>query len=724
MISKRRKTKTIRKNQRKRSNRVRRLHRMKMYGGAFPNDNIPLTQFKYSETRENFPDDGYRWYIPTEIFTTRINQLIESIKFLDGVLNTGKTNQVSYNREYFKEGVFDKINKNYTFKQYYNSNSGRDYISSSGFILPILKEYLKAGFTPEQLLRAELEDITITEILKEIVPNISIETPLTNIDQSKAMRKNIAKYGFTDEYLTSAGISQNVLDNKEQWSVNDTDNLRKYIKNDIFDTLRKDTEPPILPAQFIRMGFSKTYLADKGIKEIDDSSTDKINTYTLKDLKAYDGGLLVWELHDAGFDRESYDYKLKDVGFTAVDFKKSKYNLKQLIDFRFTKDDLHQDKIKFTDIDFDSSKEIGSSVEQLKKAGFDAERIFDIKIIKFNKGYTRTQYPKLKDYVDPMLEHIIPINEYLKKNDFNAKDLYDANKKRLNEPDCYGLHRVTLENILFSLLIIAGFTYDEIKITYDNIETVKSYLHRAIVYLLFDDIDLSYNVFKKYRKLDDMVNKFKYTLQNLKEIGFLPVDFFKVDKHYYPKYTLDDIKEFKSVGFSAKDFQMAHDYYLPNTSKPKASLMNDAEFTLKELIVSRNEMYDYKISIESGIQSWELGSTGYMGYTLMELKEGSYDLINTESYNVSDIFETGAYEYGEIKDVLDAYRSDAKKDNDTETIKKLDGPIRQSLHKLKDTEITVDGKKQKMCSRDSFRNTDLKCKYKPKASIISSSSGK
>jgi hypothetical protein len=278
---------------------------------------------------------------------------------------------------------------------------------------------------------------------------------------------------------------------------------------------------------------------------------------------------------------------------------------------------------------------------------------------------------------------------------------------------------VTLENILFSLLIIAGFTYDEIKITYADIEIVKSYLHRAIVYLLSEN---EYDVFKKYQTLDDMVYKFKFTLQNLKEIGFLPVDFFKVDGHYRPKYTLNDIKEFKNVGFSAKDFQMAHEYYLPNTFKPKASLMKDAGFTLKELINSRKEMHDYKSSINSNIQSGELGSTGYMGYTLMELKEAGYNLIDVglepDSYNVSNIFETGAYEYGEIKDVLDAYRSDAKKVNDIVTITKLDGTIRQSLHDLKDKEITVDGKIQKMCSRNYIGTTDLKCIYKPNAQKI------
>jgi len=208
-----------------------------MRGGAFPEDSILLIKFKDSDTRENFPTNVYRWNIKSGIFTSRIAELKKNKANLDLLLNTGKSNQVSYNREYFKEGVLDKINNN-TFKEYYDGDDRKTYLYSKysrGFILPILKEYLHAGFTPEQLLRAELEDITITAILNEIVPNISIETRLTNIQQSKAMRENIAKYGFTDEYLISAKID--VLDNKKQWSENDTDELRKYIKKNIFDTL-------------------------------------------------------------------------------------------------------------------------------------------------------------------------------------------------------------------------------------------------------------------------------------------------------------------------------------------------------------------------------------------------------------------------------------------------------------------------------------------------------
>ena len=435
------------------------------------------------------------------------------------------------------------------------------------------------------------------------------------------------------------------------------------------------------------MGFSKDYLETKGITETTETteSATGINTYTLSDLKKY-GFLSVWELKEAGF---TDDTKLKNAGFTANDFKKSKYTLRQLIDLGFTKKDLDSDStdIIFTDSDF--STNITYTLGELVNVGFDAKRIFDIKMRSF-PTYNSYNNRNMEYRNTLRIRHIKAINTYLKSIGFTALNLYEANSSVLKD---YYTPLQDLSNILLSLLIVAGFTYNEIK----TLGMTNVQIYDAIKFLLSSDL------FREFKTLYDIK---LWQLLDLKEIGFLPIDLVKLDwssssLYNTPDFTKEAVKRLKNGGFSTKDFQMGHTSQLHHSNKPSALIMNDAGFTLQELIESRKQ-----IQADSAYRNdWGIVKSGFVGYDLMELKEAGYDLINQSEYTVVDIFKTGTYTYGEIKKVVDEY---AKELTNKDKLKNLS----EELTTLKDA-IKKDG--DPMCKRGTGFFTkgpaDPNCKY-------------
>lgn len=534
MISKRRKTATLRKNQRKRSNRGRRLHRMKMRGGVFPNDKIPLSKFNGVEDLQmqggiKIEDAN----IPANILQLRNKELIE----LKGSLDAQLSNK-PYTYGYFNNYIIKPIQNDVSVFRTYSK--GEIPIIHHTAILPIIEEYMGAGFTLEQLLRAELEYITIDAILNVKVPDISAIADLyTRNEKNVEIRDNVQSDGITDEILSKiAGTEmQFVKENwRQKWTEAHNTILRNRIKDSIFTKLREDTDPAILPAQFIRMGFSKDYLAKNGITEIADGSSGN-NTYTLKDLKTYEGGLSIRELKDARF---TDDVKLKEAGFTAADFRKAKYNLKQLIALEFTEEELNQSKIMFTTADFPDN-DTYLTAEKLKEAGFDAIRIHDIKM----RSTTD------KDQRDAAK---IKIGKYLKLIGFTAQDL--CNKSVYNIED----------------LFVAGFNYADIQLCNPELRNLYHVIHNL----------LSSRVEPRYT-----IERLGVTLPDLKQIGFLPheLEHLKI---------IEDasLPTLRSAGFTAEDFQKRHIKYsdddrivpLPYKDKPKALFMKKLGFTLEELI--------------------------------------------------------------------------------------------------------------------------------------------
>jgi hypothetical protein len=686
MISKRRKTTTLRKKYRKCSNRVRRLHRMKMRGGVFPDDKISLTEFNGIENlkleKPEKPIDEYS--MSSSIVKDRNVKLIEFKQNLDSFLS-GLGDNKSYTRENFHHYVTQAIEKDTIFRKYSSTyNDGTD-IQYPTAILPIILEYLHAGFTLEQLLRAEFEYITIDKILLAEVPNIrEISNPFKRSEQTIKSKKNVLSDRYDDKLrdILLRTMFQSI--SVEIWTEENNVILRKTIKDAIFDKLCEDTNPSISPAQFIKMGFSKEYLETKETKE---SATG----IDISKLKTY-GFLSVWELKKAGF---TDDVKLKNAGFTANDFKKSKYTLRQLINLGFTKEELESTDIIFTDSDFPPN--ITYTLVELTTVGFDAKRIFDIKMSSFPKynnygSYNREREREREEHRNMLrIEHIKAINTYLKSIGFNAQNLYAANISVLKD---YYTHRQDLSNILLSLLIVAGFTYDEIK----TLGMTNEQIYDAIKFLL------SSYLFRGFKILYDIKS---WQLRDLKEIGFLPIDLVKLDwssisSYNPPNFRLDAVERLKTGGFSAKDFQMGHVSQLHYSHKPSALIMKQAGFTLQELIDSRKQIQDDpKYKSDFGIVKF-----GFVGYDLMELKGAGYDLINPQDYNVVNIFKTGAYTYGEIKKVVDEYAENVQNKGKLEI-------LRTQLTALKDVK-KKDG--DSMCKRSmGFLNrkgtTDPNCKY-------------
>lgn len=601
MISKRRKTATLRKNQRKRSNRGRRLHRMKMRGGVFPNDKIPLSKFNGVEDlqmRGSFTIEDAN--IPLDRLQLRKTKLIELKESLKEQLPNKP-----YTYEYFNRYIIKPIQNDMSVFHMYSQGDIPNDTTHHTAILPIIEEYMGAGFTLEQLLRAELEYITIDAILNVKVPDISAITDFYKRNETNVeIRDNVQSDGITDEILSEiAGTEMPfvVEDWRQKWTEEHNVILRNRIKDSIFKKLREDTDPTISPAQFIRMGFSKEYLAKNGITENADGLSDN-NTYTLKDLKTYEGGLSIRELKDAEF---TDDVKLKEAGFTAADFRKAKYNLKQLIELEFTKEELNQYTI-FTNDDF-PDYDTDLNAEKLKKAGFDAARIHTIKMSSKHKPYD-------KYVIGIYLKSIgFTANELLNTGVYDIKDLFDTGFKYAEIMDPPLPYDKTLFNTIYNLLSWGEpYTMDRLGVT----------------------------------------------LTDLKKIGILPEDLIK-----FNIIRLEDDElptKLKNAGFTAEDFQIFHTKSkrdgrpqrertsLQYGDKPNAQLMKKLGFTLEELI-----------GIPPG--------RGYHLTDLFPAYED--ELIDPDEFNIARIFEKGKHTYGEISDVIDKYKYMTKHNTNLTRIK-------------------------------------------------------
>jgi hypothetical protein len=684
MISKRRKTATLWKNQRKCSNRGRRLHRMKMRGGVFPNDNILLSQFKHTQTHTHFPKSSC--YITPATLQKRIEYLQKYKAALDELLNKGKDNETHYTHDLFKEGVLDRINENIHIFQKYSPNpyndQSFDYVRP-GFILPILNEYLAAGFTPEELLRAELDDITITAILNEIVPAIDTSTILTNKRQSKSMRAKISVYGYNKEFLLSANIPKAVLDEEELWTEKYTDLLKQKITETMLTTL---ISANISTAeQLIKLGFSRSDLENNNIP------------YKLSELKSVSINRLV----EGGFTLQ----EIKTAEFTVKDFRESGYNLKQLIELGFMKNDFQPfTNITFTSSEFPENNTLTADI--FKRAGFKCEDVYKLKYD------TYTQIKSISKEIDAA--HINTIIEnvfiYLKSIGFTVQEFMNAFTQGTDKENT---------NIAVQNLILAGFDYTQIN---SFIENNKIYM--AIKSLVPDIIS--------------HCSSLRLTYTDLREIGFFPMDIaiMNYGKVYPIKYTTtNELQAYKNAKFTPTDFQMesfidSQPMYkkvpMEYTKKFSAFHLKEAGFSLEELILTK----------EQNEQNEQNSNERRLGYDLKDLMcEYTDEFINPKEVNIVDIFESGFYTYGEIRKVLETYEKKGDwYEKDLSIKRRVDrltnreqnlSQVRDNLTKLKNKRIIVDGEKKSMCERKwglgffgSNGTTDDNCKYKPYAKFV------
>ena len=659
---------------------------MKMYGGAFPEEFIPLSKFKEigNVKPSNPPDvdnDPVKWcYISPAQLKNRHKKLEELKSKCDDYVS--KTTKKLYTKNIFYESIIKiirenkeiaKIFKAYTY-QYGGGSRHKTEEEHNTVILPIIDEYLYTGLTLEQLLRAELEYITIDDILLLKIPNIGNILPNQQFEHDKKVmeiKANILRDNYDEEKLKSIGMPE-----IEKWTEEHNVTLRKHIQTEIFNKLRTDTEPAISPAQFIRMGFSKKYLEQNHITE-----------YTLTDLQKY--GLSIRELENTVFPEtydkqlkqdgsiQDYDKTLKSAGFEAVNFKKAGYNLKQLIELEFTADNLKE--ITFTNNDFVVSNNL--KADDLKAKGFDAERILHVKLTGYN-------------YLYLIEKKFIEINEYLKSIGFTATELYVSTYNGLLKyPHIYVYHsnKPRLSNDILGILIMSKFKHKEIEtISGINNNNIKS----AIKHLIYWKENFSSSA-----KLN--LTNIGFSPSELKTIGFSASELqdvgFNVDKLLnagFSKNEIIQIKKFSAVelrkaGFSIQDFK--------NGNLDPRSL-NPADFSLEEVI--------NLIEIPEDIKNIPYGDkriSKTTGYHLKYLKEAGYDLIGNDAYNLKHIFESGKYVYGEIKDIIESYKTDTNPD----TKEKLN-KIKDLLSGLKDI-IKKDDKS--MCIRNWTGTTDPNCVY-------------
>ena len=173
-----------------------------------------------------------------------------------------------------------------------------------------------------------------------------------------------------------------------------------------------------------------------------------------------------------------------------------------------------------------------------------------------------------------------------------------------------------------------GFNVTELK------EAIQLYGDKNKIFTT-KDILTSYNTDGITQKDITELRTSKFTAQDIK----FHIRGVKIEMLLVAGFSLPDLK---TAGFSAHELRQAK-VSLPDlkTAGFSARELRKAEFSLQDLI--------------------SLGDT----FTLSDLKEG-YDLINTK--NLSDIFQSGKYTYGEIKNIYNSYIATFTSKNDIDKL--------------------------------------------------------
>jgi hypothetical protein len=276
--------------------------------------------------------------------------------------------------------AIDKSPKFKTYQYFYSTSTPLRTGSTASFtkkldntIWPRIKEYINAGFTPEELLRADLEDVTVNAIL-------DVKTPSLSVKDLEVWELHDAK--------TRAEFQKNS---------EERENKRIEIQNDIITKLKENDVDELFNAKKLKqMGFSISPMKNSGF------SDDIIEAgFTLKELKS--AGYTAKQLKSSkkflfrDFIQEKYTLtELKDAGFTANEFKhygihetllkragfklseltNSGYTLKELFDAGYTADEFIATGYTLKDLKYG-----GVTAEQLKKAGFDLEKVIKLRTI-------------------------------------------------------------------------------------------------------------------------------------------------------------------------------------------------------------------------------------------------------------------------------------------------------------------------------------------------------
>jgi hypothetical protein len=420
MISKRRKNATLRKNQKKRSNRRFKKFKMIAGSGADVDDTDDVCDRKmylnnYVLALYYGIKGDFNTFLNKNMKTKRQNHLTIYKIELDAVV---ENKYHLYTPELFNTYVMTKLSNNEDFKIYCNVSS---IVIGSDIIKPNLNEYMSAGFTIPDLLRCGVMFDSIDD-LKTIKTYMNDENNKDILLAIISMLKN-EPFEFNMKTFKSMGFTVSILLQFQGF------------------TLHTCRDGEFSAIEYRDAGISPTALKSAGFTASELKQDDAFDWYKLKL-----GGFSVKELIDAKFPRkEIFEYELQQINELHTELKKISGAFKDNTNSQLSQVQHKQMTMFFSQTETkrkDYITKIEEIVKGLKDAGFTFTELFGAKIpvLYLQKaGFTL-------EYLITSPSHIYLLNE-LKQIGF----------------DLIGDDKYNLSHIFES----GKYTYDDIKKMYD-----------------------------------------------------------------------------------------------------------------------------------------------------------------------------------------------------------------------------------------------------------------
>ena len=338
--------------------------------------------------------------------------------------------------------------------------------------------------------------------------------------------------------------------------------------------------------------------------------------------------------------------ELKQGEFTATEFKIAEIKAKDLLNIGFT---------------FLELIEAGYNATELKASGLDVTQL------------TPDFFGELfKNNIVERLYHLdFTIND-LKNNGYTLIELLKGGYNKIKcasvELDIKGLNRydfnewkltpiqtiVKLKELLFTAkelldmkftlveLIIAGYNANDLATENITIEGLNRY---------------HFNDFNEW-KLTPI-----QTIVKLKELGFTAKDLHNM------KFTFQELIESNNLFFMKSGFYLHELINLGLTAKQAKEIQNNItiekikqELNLQNLVKLQFRLNDDPVVLPEN----------QIKYSLEDLKEAVYDLVNDDNYNLYHIFLSGKYTYGEITKIYTILKKEKNSDQLKEIKKSID----------------------------------------------------
>ena len=268
---------------------------------------------------------------------------------------------------------------------------------------------------------------------------------------------------------------------------------------------------------------------------------------------------------------------------------------------------------------------IQPNLEEYKCAGFIIPDLLRCGVM--FKNIKADNCTKIREYMDNSANKstLIKIIENLKLHRFDSKKLKDMEFTALLLKEAkFSLENLQTADFSISELKQAGFSLENLKTAKFSIKELlesNQFTHKDLI-----DADFDRNEVLNYEriKLDELYQRYN-------------------DKHIHPKIILK-LEGLKAARFTLKELC---DLDIPRIDLKKAG------FSLDEFKALQSE---YPLIVYEAFTLKELIDSSYPPFELEELKQFGYNLIDNLSY----IFNTGKYTYGEIKTMYDLYIEEFK----------------------------------------------------------------